>query len=82
MGTHACPLNSWYTYAAMTVGEDFELRLPNPIWVGLDRGTFFGLLAGAAATALKPDVLYFATPIVLSMGLGLLWGFIRKRSYV
>ena len=59
-----------------------ELRLPNPIWVGLDRGTFFGLLAGAAATAIKPDVLYFATPIFTGMGLGLLWGWLRKKSFL
>lgn len=66
----------------MTVREDFDLRRPNPIWVGLDRGTFFGLLAGAAATALKPDVWFFATPVLTGMGLGLLWGWLRKRSYV
>lgn len=58
-----------------------EAQKFDPIGRGLDLGTLFGLLAGAAATAIQPDVWYFAMPTLLGMGLGLLWGWLTKRRY-
>ena len=60
---------------------EYEERRWDPIGKGLDYGVFFGLLAGAAATAIRQDVLYFATPLLGSIALGLLWGYLTKRKY-
>jgi hypothetical protein len=60
---------------------EYEERRFDPMGKGLDYGVFFGLLLGAAATALKQDVLYFAAPLLTSMALGLLWGYLTKRKY-
>jgi len=60
---------------------EYEERRFDPIGKGLDYGVFFGLLAGAAATAIKQDVVYFATPLLASIALGLMWGWLTKRKY-
>jgi len=58
-----------------------EYREFDPIGKGLDLGTFFGLLLGAAATAISPTLPFFATPVLLSIAVGLFVGWRVKRRY-
>jgi uncharacterized membrane protein YccC len=53
----------------------------DPIGKGLDYGTFIGLLLGAAATAISPTLVYFATPVLLSIAVGLFVGWRVKQRY-
>jgi membrane glycosyltransferase len=53
----------------------------DPIGKALDIATFVGLLLGAAATAISPTLLYFATPVLISIAVGLFVGWRIKRRY-
>jgi len=53
----------------------------NPIAKALDISTFIGLLLGSAATALSPTLLFFATPVLISIAVGLFVGWQIKRRY-
>jgi len=53
----------------------------DPIGRALDISTFIGLILGAAATAIKPTLLYFATPVIVSIAVGLFVGWRIKKRY-
>jgi len=53
----------------------------DPVGRALDISTFVGLLLGAAATAIKPTLLYFAAPVLLSIAIGLAVGLAIKKRY-